>query len=184
VSLGIVSALDRSIYIPERNVTLHGLIQTDAAINPGNSGGPLINLKGEVIGINTAIIRGAQNIGFAIASAMAIPIRDELLRYGKVRWPWLGVSITTLTSTLASKVGTTATRGVLILEVFRGNPAERAGLRAGDVIIKLDETGTPDLATFQKALRNYRAGDRVEVTFIRKNQTLKTTVILGEMPLS
>lgn len=182
VSLGIVSALDRSIFIPEKKITLYGLIQTDAAINPGNSGGPLINLKGEVIGINTAIIAGAENIGFAIASATALPIKDELLRYGRVRWPWLGVSITTLTPTLASEIGTSATQGVLILQVRRGNPAERAGLRAGDVIIKLDKTPTPDLQTFQKALRNYRAGDRVEITIIRKDRTLKITVVLGEMP--
>jgi len=182
VSLGIVSALDRSIYIPDKEVTLYGLIQTDAAINPGNSGGPLINLKGEVVGINTAIIAGAENIGFAIASATAIPIKDELIKYGRVRWPWLGVSITTLTPALASEVGTTATEGVLILRVFRGHPAERAGLRPGDVIIRLGDTPTPELPAFQKALRHYRAGDRVVITFVRKDRTLKTTVTLGEMP--
>lgn len=182
VTLGIVSALGRSISIPDKGITLHNLIQTDAAINPGNSGGPLINLAGEVVGINTAIIWGAENIGFAIASATAIPITDELIAYGRVRWPWLGVYITTLTPAMASELGLPIKRGVYIERVLRGYPAEKAGLRGGDVIVQLEGKETPNVTKFQELLRLYRAGDKVKITFYRGEKVFTVEVVLAEMP--
>ena len=182
VTQGIVSAVGRSIFLPDKEVTLYDLIQTDAAINPGNSGGPLVNLAGEVVGMNTAIIAGASNIGFAIASATVVPIRDELVAKGKVAWPWMGVTIQTLTPTLASQLNIAARKGVLIQSVNRGDPAARAGLRRNDVIIRFGGTETPTLEKLQPVLRRFRSGDRVEVIFVRGADTLSVTLALAEMP--
>lgn len=182
VTLGIVSALGRSLYLPEKGVTLYDLIQTDAAMNAGSSGGPLVNLAGDVVGVNSAVYPGAQNIGFAIASATAVPIRDELVAKGKIAWPWMGVLIQTLTPALASDLGLTARKGVLVHEVRQGEPASRAGLRKNDVIIAFAGEETPTLEKLQQALRRYRAGDTVEITFIRDEQSQMVRITLGEMP--
>jgi S1-C subfamily serine protease len=157
-------------------------VQTDAAINPGNSGGPLLNLSGEVVGINTAIIRGAQNIGFSISTVTVRSVMDELIQEGRVRWPWLGVRITSLTPALASEGGFPVEEGVLIIQVMPGNPAARAGLRDNDIVISLSGEATPDLETFQKVLRRYRAGDTVELGLVRDSRNIAIKVTLGEMP--
>jgi S1-C subfamily serine protease len=182
VTLGVVSALGRSISIPERGVTLYDLIQTDAAINKGNSGGPLVNLAGEVVGINTAIVLGAENIGFAIASSTALPIKDELITYGRIRWPWLGVVVTTLTPAIANELRLPIKRGSLLEKIVAGSPAHRAGLKRGDVITHLGKEETPTAKEFLKTLWKYRAGDKVEITFVRGKQTFMTQAILAERP--
>jgi serine protease Do len=135
VTLGVVSGIGRE------NVNLsryENFIQTDASINPGNSGGPLFNLRGEVIGINTAIINFAQGIGFAIPSNMARLVIDQLVAKGKVIRGWLGVGIQPLTPELAKKFGVTEGEGVLVNEVFEKDPAASAGIKAGDIIVKID----------------------------------------------
>jgi serine protease Do len=135
VTLGVVSGIGRE------NINLsryENFIQTDASINPGNSGGPLFNLRGEVIGINTAIINFSQGIGFAIPSNMAKQVIDQLLAKGKVVRGWLGVGIQPLTSQLAKKFGVTEGEGVLVNEVFENDPAALAGIKPGDIIVRID----------------------------------------------
>lgn len=135
VTLGVVSGIGRE------NINLsryENFIQTDASINPGNSGGPLFNLRGEVIGINTAIINFAQGIGFAIPSNMAKQVIDQLIAKGKVVRGWLGVGIQPLTPELAKKFGVGEGEGVLVNEVFEKDPAAAAGIKPGDIIIKID----------------------------------------------
>jgi serine protease Do len=135
VTLGVVSGIGRE------NVNLsryENFIQTDASINPGNSGGPLFNLRGEVIGINTAIINFAQGIGFAIPSNMAKLVIGQLQAKGKVVRGWLGVGIQPLTPELAKKFGVAEGEGVLVNEVFEKDPAAAAGIKAGDIIVKID----------------------------------------------
>jgi serine protease Do len=135
VTLGVVSGIGRE------NINLsryENFIQTDASINPGNSGGPLFNLRGEVIGINTAIINFAQGIGFAIPSNMAKQVVEQLLAKGKVARGWLGVGIQPLTAELAKKFGVAEGEGVLVNEVFEKDPAALAGIKSGDVIVRID----------------------------------------------
>ena len=181
VTDGIVSNLGRSIK-SESGVVLNDLIQTDAAINPGNSGGPLVNVYGEVVGINTAIASQAENIGFAISSATATPIRDSLVAHGRVIYPFMGVSLDTLTPAKASELELTITTGVLIIEVSEGYPAQKAGLQVNDVIITFD--GKPVTITNQvtKLLRQHKVGDTVEVTFVRGSDTKTVQITLAERP--
>ena len=136
VTHGIISAKHR------RGITdpsgYQDFLQTDAAINPGNSGGPLLNLHGEVIGINTAIASesgGSEGIGFAIPSNMAVHIAKELIAHGKVERGWVGVSLQDLTPELTQKLGLSSSKGVLISGVFESSPADRAGLKKGDIIV-------------------------------------------------
>ena len=135
VTLGVVSGIGRE------NINLsryENFIQTDASINPGNSGGPLLNLHGEVIGINTAIINFAQGIGFAIPSNMAKQVIEHLLAKGRVARGWLGVGIQPLTPDLAKKFGVAESEGVLVNEVFPNDPAATAGIKPGDIILRID----------------------------------------------
>ncbi len=182
VTLGIVSALGRSIPSGSNNV-LHNLIQTDAAINPGNSGGPLLNLMGEVVGINTAIIRGAENLGFAIDSNTAVRVRDELVEKGRVVWPWLGISAATLTPIIAAELGLgSVQRGVLIARIFEGTGADKAGLRVNDVIVELGGEKITSVEDLQQVIRDHRIGDELEVGYVRDGETGSTTAVLAEMP--
>ncbi|MDP6100550.1 MAG: trypsin-like peptidase domain-containing protein, partial [Dehalococcoidia bacterium] len=182
VTLGIVSAMGRSVETGDRDITMHDLVQTDAAINPGNSGGPLLNLAGEVVGINTAIIRGAQNIGFSISTATVNAVMEDLIQGGKVKWPWLGVRITTVTPALAKERGYSVEQGVLVIEVLEGFPASKAGLLNDDIMVSLDGEFTPDLETFKRMMRLYRAGDTVEVAVVRDSKEVKMNITLGEKP--
>ena len=135
---GVVSNLGRSIE-EETGVVLDDLIQTDAAINAGNSGGPLLDAAGQVIGINVAIASNAENIGFAISTDTAIPVVQSLITEGKVVRPWLGVSVATVTPAIQQYYHLSVGAGALITSVSSGSPASKAGLRAGDVITKIDQ---------------------------------------------
>ena len=177
-----MSAMGRSVETGDRDITMHDLVQTDAAINPGNSGGPLLNLAGEVVGINTAIIRGAQNIGFTISTATVNAVMEDLIQGGKVKWPWLGVRITTVTPALAKERGYSVEQGVLVIEVLEGFPASKAGLLNDDIMVSLDGEFTPDLETFKRMMRLYRAGDTVEVAVVRDSKEVKMNITLGEKP--
>jgi serine protease Do len=182
VTLGIVSAKGRSIPSGDGNV-LHNLIQTDAAINPGNSGGPLLNLMGEVVGINTAIIRGAENLGFAIDANTAVRVMDELVEKGRIVWPWLGISAATLTPIIAAELELeTVQRGVLIARIFDGTGAEKAGLRANDVIVELGGERVTSVEDLQKVIRAHRIGDELDVGYVRDGKNKSTTAVLAEMP--
>ena len=162
VTLGVVSGIGRE------NINLsryENFIQTDASINPGNSGGPLFNLRGEVIGINTAIINFAQGIGFAIPSNMAKQVIEQLLAKGKVVRGWLGVGIQPLTVELAKKFGVTEGEGVLVNEVFDKDPAALAGIKPGDVIVRIDGAivDSPNKLSRLIATRTPGATSKIEV---------------------
>ena len=183
VTLGIVSALGRSITEPN-GVVLHDLIQTDAAINPGNSGGPLVNLAGEVIGINTAIAGGAENLGFAISTATAVPVKEDLVEHREVIWPWLGIAAETLTPAIASELGLQAKTGVLIAGVYRDYSAHKAGLKRNDVIVTLGGEGVTTVEQLQRAIRKHETGDVVEVSFVRDGESRTVQLTLEKWPRS
>ena len=171
VTLGVVSGIGRE------NINLsryENFIQTDASINPGNSGGPLFNLRGEVIGINTAIINFAQGIGFAIPSNMAKQVIEQLLTKGKVARGWLGVGIQPLTAELAKKFGVAEGEGVLVNEVFEKDPAALAGIKPGDVIVQIDGAvvDSPNKLSRLIATRTPGATSRIEVVRDLKHLTL------------
>lgn len=182
VTLGIVSAMGRTL-TTDRG-TLYDLLQTDAAINEGNSGGPLVNLNGEVVGINTAILRDAQGIGFAISSSIASPIIDSLIEHGRVVRPLIGLTGADVTPSRASQLGLNVTEGVIVTRLSRDGPAFRAGLRVGDVITKLDGIPTPDMARFLTLLWTYDVADVVRIEYTSNGKTLETSVELLERPPS
>jgi serine protease Do len=177
---GIISRLNVSVNVDGN--TLYGLIQTTAAINPGNSGGPLVNMSGEVIGINSVKIVASEveGIGYAISSDEARPIIEDLIRYGHVTYPWLGVSVSSVTPLLAASENLSVDRGALIVEIVADSPAEDAGLRAGDVIIHFADTEVSNLADLVQAIRSSEVGEEVEIVFIRGQDTKTTSVQLTE----
>lgn len=180
VSVGHVSALHRAINAKR----FEDLIQTDAAINRGNSGGPLVNIEGEIIGINTLILsegsQGNQGVGFAISSNLAERTAEDLIEYGKVRRPWLGVIIQELTSEMSEHVE--AEQGVIVAEVKEGSPAEEAGLEAGDVVMEFNGKPVHTPHDLQRAVLAQNIGDEVEVTVHKKDEGEETlTVTLGEL---
>jgi serine protease Do len=167
-TLGVVSNLGRSIEL-DTGVVLNDIIQTDAAINAGNSGGPLVNMAGQVVGINVAIASNAENIGFAISTDTAIPVVQSLITEGKVVYPWLGVEVTTVTSTIQQYYNLSVNVGALITSVTGGSPADKAGLKAGDVITKVDNEDISTAAGLISAIRSHRNGDQVEIVYYRGN---------------
>jgi S1-C subfamily serine protease len=187
VTVGIVSALERSHPTPDPNVTLFDLIQTDAAINMGNSGGPLVNLKGEVIGINTLVDRSndAQGIGFAVNTQTALPVANELVANGRVVWPWLGVGVKDLDSAIATNMDLPTRYGVLVTSVMAKGPAEKATIQPNDVIIEINGQKVNNIRDFQRMLRiDFNPGNKITTTLIRKGKSspLKLEVTLGEFP--
>ncbi|MGA8848568.1 MAG: trypsin-like peptidase domain-containing protein [Dehalococcoidia bacterium] len=184
VTQGIVSRLNTSVNV-EGN-TLYGLIQTTAAINPGNSGGPLVNMSGEVIGITSIKIVASEveGMGFAISSDEAKPIIEDLIRYGHVTYPWLGVSVSTVTPLLAASENLSVDRGALIVEVVTGSPADTAGLRKDDIIIRFGDKEINDVADLVRAIRNSKIDEEVEIVFARGKDTKTTSARLVERPTS
>ena len=163
--------------------TLYGLIQTDAATNPGNSGGPLVNLKGEVVGVNTLGASDAQGIGFAIAIDAAKPIVEQLRRHGRVVRGYLGVTVQSVTPALAAAQGLARGDGVLVEQVSPGSPAAGAGLREGDVIVGLNDVPVASQRDLQAALTNrFKPGDTIDVRVNRGGGEQTIGVTLGERP--
>ena len=186
VTAGVVSALNRSIDEPG-GATLHQLIQTDAAINPGNSGGPLVNMASQVIGINTAVATGsseapAQGIGFAISINGARPIMEDLIAYGKVRRPYLGVELATVTPALARQYRLPVDRGAYIARLSRGGPAARAGLQVGDIIVRVESEVVNGAADLDRIVAKLKIGQQVKVEVARGTSRRTFDVTLGEMP--
>ena len=180
VTLGIVSARGRTLSTERGD--LYDLIQTDAAINDGNSGGPLINLNGEVIGINTAIIRQAQGIGFAISSTAARPIIDSLITHGRVVRPLIGLTGADVTPARANQLGLNVDEGIIVTRMTLDGPAYEGGIRVGDVITKLNDIPTPDMAEFLTLLWTFEIGQEIQVEYIHENETQVTGVTLIERP--
>jgi Do/DeqQ family serine protease len=190
VTTGIISATGRTsnqIGAPDRRVQY---IQTDAAINPGNSGGPLLNARGEVIGMNTAIIQGAQGLGFAIPINTAQRISNQLISTGKVQHPYLGIQMQALTPELKQSInsdpnsGLTVNedKGVLVVKVVPNSPAATSGIRAGDVIQKLNGQSVADSASVQQAVENSKIGADVRLELRRNGQKLNLSVRPGAFP--
>ena len=177
VTVGVVSAIGRE----DVNLSRYeNFIQTDASINPGNSGGPLFNIQGEVIGINTAIINYAQGIGFAIPSNMVKSVVDQLISKGRVVRGWLGVGIQPVTADLASKFNVKEGQGVLINEVFEGDPAAKAGIRPGDIIVKLNGKPIDTPQSLSRLIAALNPGKDARVEIFRDGKAKKIIVRLGE----
>ena len=181
VTGGLVSALNRSIDTSDV-ISIRNLIQTDAAINPGNSGGPLINMKGEMIGINTAKIQGGEGIGFAIAIDPVKQLIDELIASGRIDRGFLGISPVNISETLAMNFGLPITSGVGITSVMPGAPADQAKLKAGDIIVGVAGKGVSSVTDLDSILIEYREGATVEVEFYREDEKQTVIVTLGERP--
>ena len=182
VTFGIVSATNRPIR-PEPQKVLEDLIQTDAAINPGNSGGPLINFRGEVIGINTAIIPYAQGIGFAIPiNAATKDTIEELIKYGKIIRPWLGITYLPITPQVVSRFNLPVKSGFYVTSVTSGSPADKAGLQAKDIIRRFDGQEVKTFRDLKTFISKKKIGDRVSLTILRGKETKIIRVTLGEMP--
>jgi len=184
VTMGIVSAVGRaSMGIAE----YEDFIQTDAAINPGNSGGALVNVRGELVGINTAIFSqsgGNMGIGFAVPSNMARSILDQLVKTGKVVRGWLGVSIQDLSPELASQFGLAETMGVLVSDVLDGSPAKKAGLERGDVIVEFDGKVVETPTHLRNVVAQTPIGKKTTVKFIRNKEPRTVDVTIVEQPKS
>jgi serine protease Do len=178
---GVVSNLGRSIE-EDTGVVLSDIIQTDAAINAGNSGGPLLNTAGQVVGINVAIASNAENIGFAISTNTAITVVQSLITEGKVIRPWLGVSVATVTPTIQQYYHLSVGAGALIISVSSDSPADEAGLRAGDVITKMEEEDISTATELTSAIDSHQIGDQVEIVYYRGNVQQVANATLEESP--
>ena len=194
VTAGVVSALGRSVQEPGDQQTgsagpfLYDLIQTDASINPGNSGGALVNLSGQVVGINT-LVAGiaepgvqAQGIGFAIAMNSAKPIAQQLVSTGKAVHPFLGISYGALTPSIARQLGVQDGQGIVVAQVVPGSPADQAGLKRLDIVGQVDNQKITDETTLGRVLNGHKPGDRLALQVRRNGQTLQLQVTLGERP--
>jgi S1-C subfamily serine protease len=183
VTAGIVSGLGRALHASSGRL-IDNIIQTDAALNPGNSGGPLINTRGEVIGVNTAIIRPAQGICFAIASNLARWVAGWLIKDGRIRRSYLGVGGQTvpLLRALVRTYRLSTATGVLVAHVEPGSPAAVAGLREGDIILAIDTTSVPDVNALHKLLTAYRIDRPATLAALRHTERLALTVTPREMP--
>ncbi|MFN6465432.1 MAG: HhoA/HhoB/HtrA family serine endopeptidase [Nostoc sp. DedVER02] len=190
VTTGIISATGRSsnqIGAPDKRVEY---IQTDAAINPGNSGGPLLNSRGEVIAMNTAIIQGAQGLGFAIPINTAQRISSQIIATGKVEHPYLGIQMVGLTPQLKQNINSDPNsglsvnedKGVLVVKVVPNSPAAKAGIRAGDVIQKLGGQSVTDASSVQKVVENSQVGGDLRLELRRNGQNLNIAVQPGAFP--
>jgi serine protease Do len=180
VTVGVISAVRRNI--PSPRGILENMIQTNAAINPGNSGGPLIDSEGRIIGINNAIIPYAQGIGFAIPINIAIDVANELITYGQVTRPWLGVLGMDMNQTLASYYNLEAEEGALIVRINEDSPAYHAGLKPGDIIVKIGEIPVKKMEDIRQYIWRRKPGETVEIQILRKHQQLTGTLQLTEMP--
>ena len=181
VTLGVISARERSITIQGQRFTF---IQTDAAINDGNSGGALVNIYGQVIGINTAKIKipGVEGMGFAIPANTVKEITRDLIAQGRVERPWLGVYLSTLTPMDAQRFSLHVEEGVLILDIIAGGPADAAGILPLDVVVAIDGNKINDSLQLQELLYNASVGQNIEITLIREREELTLTATLSAMP--
>ena len=182
VTVGVVSAKGRVIGAGQYD----DFIQTDASINPGNSGGPLLNTKGEVVGINTAIFTGGNGqgnigIGFAIPANMAKEIYEDLKK-GKISRGWLGVSIQSITPEIQEAFGLSSRKGALVSQVFDGSPAMEGGIMQGDIIVKFDGEDVPSSEALPKIVGSKKPGNKVRVNILRDGKKKTITMKLGEMP--
>ncbi|UPT61601.1 MAG: trypsin-like peptidase domain-containing protein [Hyphomonadaceae bacterium JAD_PAG50586_4] len=183
VTVGVISALRRTLR-GESGRLIEDVIQTDAALNPGNSGGALVDARGAVVGINTAIIGGAQGICFAVPSNTAKSIIPDLMRDGRVTRGWFGIAGQSqeLSRALVRRLGLGVEGGVLVVAVTEGGPAEAAGLRVGDVVLKLEGFATPTVDAVHRLLTRERIGKRVTLEVLRDGSLVKLDLAVTARP--
>jgi S1-C subfamily serine protease len=183
VTTGVVSALGRSLRARNGRL-IDGVIQTDASLNPGNSGGPLLDTRGQVVGVNTALIAGAQSLCFSVPSDTARWVVSELLRHGRVRRAWLGITAQTVPVPRRSVLhhGLAAGSAVSVDELLSGGPAQRAGLRPGDRIVAVDGAATPDVDSLHRVLGGDHIGRRVRMELLRGAQRLALEIVPDLLP--
>jgi serine protease Do len=188
VTAGIVSALER-VVITEDERTLTDMIQTDAAINEGNSGGALVNLQGELIGINSTILRDAEGIGFAISSDLVSRYVNDLLEFGEIQIPWDGIEGRTLTPQLINNLcewgyklcdTEESTKGVVVLEIAEEGPAQKAGIIPGDIIVSIQEKAVRTNSEYISWVLNYKPGKVVSLEVLRNDNIMVINMVLGE----
>ena len=186
VTAGVISATHRDIKAEAASGGIYkNMIQTDAAINPGNSGGPLVNAQGEVIGVNTFIFTksgGSEGIGFAIPIDAAKRVVDELIRYGRVRNVWIGVGTWDITPYLAERIGTNDRNGLYVASLEKGSPADKAGVKIGDIIRKVNGTPVGDVNEAYRALFGANVGDSITLTVERDGKAMARRLVLQELP--
>ena len=182
-TIGIVSALGITASAGQGE-TLYDLIKTDAAINPGNSGGPLVNVAGEVVGINSIKVAqvGVEGTGYAISSNTALPIINSLITNGFVSRPWMGAGLYTVDQTAIRQLGLSVSKGVLVTQVAPGSPAALAGIRQNDVIVNIDGTDVTTVDGLIKILRSDKVGQAVQLTYWRGGNQATASVTLIETP--
>src|SRR2546421_1836135 len=180
VTSGIISGLSRSGINPDG---YEDFIQTDASINPGNSGGALVNLRGELIGINTAILSrsgGNIGIGFAIPVNMARSVMEQLIKYGSVKRGQLGVSMYTVTPDIAHSLGLSSALGALVSQVVEGSPADKAGIRTGDVITSVNGQTVKSNSELRNTIGLLRVGDKIDIGLVRDGKPLRVTAVIAD----
>jgi len=188
VTVGVVSATGRAIDTG-KGYLMQGLIQTDAAINQGNSGGPLVNLAGEVIGINTLIVRGggfgtavAEGLGFALPSNTARAVSTQIIDKGYFSYPYVGIRWQWITERISRQYNLPVINGAYVSYVETGSPAEKAGLKTGDIITKLGDKKLGEDMPFINALFSYSPGDTIDIVIVRNKETKTLKITLGERP--
>jgi 2-alkenal reductase len=185
VTVGVISATGRSIDTGQ-GYSIEGLIQTDAAINQGNSGGPLVNLAGEVIGINTLVVRGsgggavAEGLGFAIPINTARAVAEQIMQKGYVSRPYMGIRWQSITPNVAAAYNLPVQWGIYVTDVLANSPASKVNLQQGDIITRIGDVSIDETHSFLNALFLYKPGDQVRVEFYRGNKKLQAQVTLGE----
>lgn len=180
VTSGVVSSIQRKLQrgdLPEMRV-----IQTDAAVNPGSSGGPLVDLEGKVVAVTTATMPYAEGIGFAIPINEALAVTQQIIQHGKVRRPWLGLVGQDVDRFTAGEYGLSGTRGVFIVGLSRGGPAESSGVRIGDLLVALDKREVADMPDLIAGLREHTPGQPAELEIDRRGRRLTLEVQLGNRP--
>ena len=181
VTTGIISALHRSIK-GGKNRVYRDFIQLDASINPGNSGGPLLNINGSLIGVNTAIYQQAEGIGFAIPIGKAKRIIDDLIRYGKVRRGWLGASVQDVTREMMRFFHLEQVTGVVVVQVMKGSPSDKAGLKQGDVILSLDNNKVSDKSDYTERTSTYPVGNTIHLKILREGKERSALLKVSFLP--
>ncbi len=183
VTRGVVSGLGRILNlstVEDVKPRQQNLIQTDAAINPGNSGGPLVNMLGEVIGVNVAVDRTGEAVGFAVPINIVKNSVHQLLTFGKVSRPYLGISFTTIDKIVQSRQGTALGQGALIESIVKGGPADLAGLKPKDIVLEINREKLTLVNELDRILQKYRAGDTVLFKYWREGKAFETPVLLAE----
>jgi S1-C subfamily serine protease len=180
VTTGVISANNRSIRTNEK--VYHDFIQIDASINPGNSGGPLLNINGELIGINTAIYAKAQGIGFAIPINKAKRIISDLIQYGEVIQAWIGITVQDLDEKLANYMKTAGIKGALVKKIELKSPAGKAGVQDGDIILSLGTRSLHSSEDYRTVMKSFATGDRVKIRVLRDGQELTFYVKASKFP--